>query len=218
MSATAPTTTKKRKSKKPEAVHTDAPGEMPADLKDAGWVLKEHVDEAGSFKCANPKLKLSTNPAPTAQLAIEAARRIQDMDKSGKGNGSAQAEESESAVAPTPVSRKFTRPLDVKLMDGELLAKLDELAAKLVKKEEVEDELKNVSAGYKGQIKTLRQEIHDITKAVTTKTEEREVECEERMNFTASTVEVVRLDTLEVVESRAMTLRERQRDMFATSL
>jgi ribosome modulation factor len=121
----------------------------------------------------------------------------------------------EIAYAPT---RRFTRELECELSDSDLLAKLTELTTKLTQKDAVEQELKEVSAGYKGRIKTLDREVHQLTRVVTKRCEEREVECEERFNYAARQAQIVRLDTFDVVESRAMTQRETQQYLFAPSI
>jgi hypothetical protein len=123
------------------------------------------------------------------------------------------SEEENQAIVATPAKATQPRDLECELSDSDLLTKLDELTTKLTEKDAVEQELKEVSAGYKGRIKTLDREIHSLTRTITSKRELREVECRERFNFDAKKVEVIRVDTFEVVETRTMTVRELQQTL-----
>lgn len=107
-----------------------------------------------------------------------------------------------------------TRTLPVRLTDGELLAKSKELAAKITELDEVEDRKKSAVAQCKVKSDELDLDIHKIARILRTGREDREVEVSEIRNDPARTIEVVRLDTGEIVESRPMTIHELQKPLF----
>ncbi len=56
----------------------------------------------------------------------------------------------------------------------------------------------------------LEKEVGDLYKVLDTEAEERDVECEERMDFQAKRVLIVCLDSEEELSSRDMTAQETQ--------
>lgn len=202
-----------KEAKEPPALPEGA-GEVPAGLTEAGWELKEHVDEAGSFRMVNKRLKLGTNPAPTAQLAIAAARVIQAREDKHRpkawGNGS---EEQEGDVRRGAQSRTFTQTLKVKLSPDGLQAKCAEFDAVCAELEEMEAGFKRIHDRHKEDVKQKQSEVDALQRVVRKQYVETEVECEERMDYGAKQVRVVRLDTLEVVNERDMTAGELQQPL-----
>lgn len=181
----------------------DPPGEVPTDLRDAGWELKEHVNGAGEFQLHNKRLKLLTSPYATPALAFEAARTQQRKGKTAEKKG-------EAGGGKVTVSRSFRQPLKTRLTGDELLARLGDWRTKRAKKEEIEAEARQVADGYKGQAGKLDAEVKAIEKALVTQAEEREVECQERMDYEAKRVYVVRLDTGEEVEGQARPMTQKE--------
>lgn len=107
-----------------------------------------------------------------------------------------------------------TRKLPVRLTDTELLAKSKELAARITELEDVEATKKSAVAQCKLKSDDLEAEIHDLAKILRTGREDREVEVKELRNDQARTIEVIRIDTGEIVESRPMTIHELQKPLF----
>ena len=108
-------------------------------------------------------------------------------------------------------NRQFARMLAVKLSEKELLARGAELAETDREILKLKEEKRATSAEYRVRLKPLEQLSDSLSKTIhVTKTEDRSVRCEERANFKQGKVEVVRLDTKEVIETRALTAAERQ--------
>lgn len=107
-----------------------------------------------------------------------------------------------------------TRSLPVRLTDTELLIKAKELSAKVAELDAVEATKKSVAAECKVKYDTLNSDIHHLAKILRTGREDREIEVQEIRNDPARTIEVVRIDTGEVVESRPMTINELQKPLF----
>ena len=193
-------------------------GEVPADLRDAGWELKEHVDEAGSFQMKNRRLKLATSPAATPQLAFQAARALQqreDRHKAKRQGGVGTDGETEADPRRGAVSRTFTQTLKVKLSPDGLQGKCAEFDALCSELEQMELEHKKVNDRFKEDLKAKDAEKLALERIVRKQYVETEVECEERMDYDAKTVKVVRLDTNEVTEERDMRPEELQQRLIS---
>lgn len=135
--------------------------------------------------------------------------------RAGEGDGQ-QARGLEPSDGST---RRFARPCMVKLTDAEIRRRLDQRRELREKKETAERELKEVSDEYKSNIGKLSAEMLALDRVLDAQAEERDVECEERFNYDNHMVEIVRLDTNEVVPeySRAMTERERQPSLLGVA-
>jgi septation ring formation regulator EzrA len=107
-----------------------------------------------------------------------------------------------------------TRYLPVKLTDEELLAKGNELARKLHEVTVEEEAQKQAKSAMKSRLEGLTNELHAIGSVVHTKTETRKVEVFARHDAERHVVETVRSDTGEVVETRLMTMEERNLKLF----
>lgn len=104
----------------------------------------------------------------------------------------------------------FVEKLGCELTREEQLGKGSEMAELIKQHGEVETEAKSVADGFKRQIKDLDRKITDRAEEVRTGVERRLVPCTERGRWRDNLVDVVRLDTGEVVRSRPMTESERQ--------
>lgn len=115
------------------------------------------------------------------------------------------------APAPAPAEHKrFQRQLKVKVPDSRVLVLSRELAQCLTRIDEIETERDEVVAGYKDQLKAQKERVAEIREQVRTGTVEEPVECEEIKDYGGKSAKIVRLDTLEVVEVRALTEGELQ--------
>lgn len=108
------------------------------------------------------------------------------------------------------VLRTSDRQLPCQLSQTELLAKGDEVSktdAKLselrVKKKTTTDELTSEIKGLEGAMKQMHQQIR-------TRSETREVRCEDIADFKNGIVRTIRTDTGKIVETRALLSHERQ--------
>lgn len=107
----------------------------------------------------------------------------------------------------------FTRDLKVVLTAAEVAERADRAARLLEDRDRAEAELKAHATSVKSRIATMEAEMRELSAEVRTKYTYREVECERRFLFTTGCVQEVRLDTEEVISERAMTEKEKQRDL-----
>lgn len=193
-----------------------AAGEMPEDLKAAGWALKEHEGDGGQFKCKNARLKLATTAYNTPFEAFEAARRLQAKEDGHAPVKPPAGPDDEGRPAPAgAVSRRFTMRLKVQLKAEGLQAKCIELDAACAEKEQMEASFERVKDKFKEDLKEKQAEVDALLHVVRHQHVETEVECEERMVYDEKRVVVVRLDTDTEVESRDMTPQELQQKLIA---
>lgn len=106
--------------------------------------------------------------------------------------------------------RKFKRPLAVEMTDEEKCKKGHK--AGMLKKAiaKVKAEMKLATTDHKERLKEHQANLDGILDDLETGTEMRSVECFERQDFAKKKSETVRVDTNEVIESRAMTAFELQ--------
>jgi hypothetical protein len=107
-----------------------------------------------------------------------------------------------------------TRMLPVRLNEEELLTKASLLSTKVHELAIEEDDQKDAKAAMKKRLDDLNREITDVARIVREKVEPRPVEVHESKNYARRIVEIVRVDTGEVVDSRPMTEQERNVDLF----
>lgn len=111
---------------------------------------------------------------------------------------------------------RLERTLPCKL-DAEQSHKAAQAAAgKLLERERLEAELKSVTAELRAKIRDTQKEFLRLVVASAQAVEERPVECEQKTNYKLGTVEVVRLDTGEIVEARELKPEEKQLELGAT--
>lgn len=113
--------------------------------------------------------------------------------------------------------KPFHMDLPVKLERHEVEAKAQELATFVVEHDETEQHRKDVAKELKTKIEKINSDLRDAARCVSTHRQKRPVECEERYNIDHKTVETMRMDTMEVVSTRAMSSGEiadaRQRNL-----
>jgi hypothetical protein len=88
-------------------------------------------------------------------------------------------------------------------------------AEKLLERERLEAKLRAVTAELRARIKESQKELYRLLLQSAQQKAERPVECEQRINYRLGTCEIVRLDTGEIVEARALTPDERQLELGA---
>lgn len=89
--------------------------------------------------------------------------------------------------------------------------------AKLLERERLEAELKNLTREMRARIAEAQKEFYRLVAASASETEERPVPCEQRFDYRLGVVEVKRLDTGELIEARALLPSERQLELGATA-
>lgn len=102
------------------------------------------------------------------------------------------------------------RQLPVKLTEEERLARATKAGELSKKYRETESQKKATTSALGAQLKELRAEMEISLDASRTGIETQLVQVEKRRNEQRCTIELVRLDTKEVVETRSMTVEERQ--------
>jgi hypothetical protein len=106
--------------------------------------------------------------------------------------------------------RREDRELPVKLSDEAMQARRLALSSLAEQRMRLEDELKEVSAPLREDIKLNKQEQKKLAKIIAEGSEPAMVQCEVEQVFAQNAVVVRRLDTHEIVETRSMSGSERQ--------
>lgn len=109
------------------------------------------------------------------------------------------------------ILRRFNRDLPVTLNEHELQAYGKMLAEKVREEELADERRKQVAAQHATQIKGIRVEVKRIAEARAKGEELRPVPCGERLR--GNVIEIVRLDRMEVVETRPAEMRDLQTSM-----
>ncbi len=107
-----------------------------------------------------------------------------------------------------PLRKPFHMDLDVDLTTVEIAAKSKELAGLVARYDDEDAHRKDVARTLKTKLDTTGADLRKAARCVSTGKEQRPVECEESYNVALKTVEVIRVDTGEVVSSRAMAAGE----------
>lgn len=104
--------------------------------------------------------------------------------------------------------KTFTRELEVELTEEELQLYGKLLAEKVNEEKAVDDKRKEIASKYTAQLKAIRNEQTRLATARSKGRELRLVECIERWH--AGVIQIVRLDTDEVVDTRPATYNDQQ--------
>ena len=118
---------------------------------------------------------------------------------------------------PAPSAKKpgrWTESFPIKLSHEELAKKGNVAAALDAEIESLEADKKSAVGSFKGRIDAKKSELRDTMRAIRTGEEWRPVDVVEEFDFRTNTCRVVRSDTGATVRTRALTLEERQADLF----
>lgn len=113
--------------------------------------------------------------------------------------------------------RTETRKLPVPVPDHELLAAGHELGQLLVDKAAIEEQARGVAATYRERVKELDKRITQLQGTVATGTRHENVDCNVFGSWDSNAIRVVRSDTDEVIDERALEPDER-RELEQTSI
>lgn len=111
-------------------------------------------------------------------------------------------------------TRTRVQPLPCKLDDNEVRLRGIELAEAAKRHIDLQDEKKESAKNFKAQIDATNRDIARLKDSVRHAVEVRDIECELQYDFYMGKVTVVRKDSGEVIEVRAMTPTEAQGDLF----
>lgn len=106
------------------------------------------------------------------------------------------------------------RKLPVKLTEDERRTKTDQLVAKIQVRDGLEEDAKGAAADFKSRIKSCDTEIDQLSREIREWKETRDVECFEAVRHDRGVMELIRRDTLDVVEHRPLTRDELQTNLF----
>lgn len=106
--------------------------------------------------------------------------------------------------------KKLTRNLRWILTRDEVHAYGQELARANASKDEAEERKKEVDAQLKAEIESHSTRALNLARKINNGYEYRDVECRLDFDYKKNSVAIVRLDTMETIETRAMTDDERQ--------
>lgn len=107
-----------------------------------------------------------------------------------------------------------TRELTCDLSDEDVIERAKALAHALSEVNVLEVQRRASAKHFGEDIKALEREVEKLAVSIRTRQELREVECLEKREFRTNEVVVVRTDTGDVIDSRAMTIEERQECLF----
>lgn len=107
-----------------------------------------------------------------------------------------------------------TEALPVKLTDEEVLHHTRELIDALNTEDDLADKLASFKEDHKEHVTLAEAETKRLRRVVSTRTEYREVETIESHDYKRGVVELVRVDTQDIIRTRAMTESERQSPLF----
>jgi hypothetical protein len=107
----------------------------------------------------------------------------------------------------------FLKEVEQELTESEIVVKAKCLADQLKKLADSEQDAKDAAERFKNDQKMLKAQIARSRDIIATGKEERPVHCQHIRNDTRSTIETMRIDTGEILETRPMTADERQTTM-----
>lgn len=111
--------------------------------------------------------------------------------------------------------KRFTQVLPVKLTQNELVARGRALTERLAALDEKRAEAADSAKRFKDQITVIDDHCRTLRRTIESESEDRDVECEERIDRVRRIATVVRLDTGEVVSERKLELDDVQAGLFA---
>ena len=105
------------------------------------------------------------------------------------------------------------RVLPFKLATNDVVAAVKALSQSMKEQQALEQQMKDVTAHYREKLRAKKTEGEVLISRVRDEVEYRQVECEQRLDWSRGKVTVVRVDTGEVLEENDMTADERQVEM-----
>jgi hypothetical protein len=106
------------------------------------------------------------------------------------------------------------RTLKCQLTKAERETKKEELARLLDERDALQSSFDLLKSKHKASVAEFDSAIKTMRDSVRTNSEDRPIECEERHDERRGQIDIVRTDTLETIESRPMTVEERQGTLF----
>lgn len=107
-----------------------------------------------------------------------------------------------------------TRTLAVKLTETELDERRDKLAEMVREYTQAEQAKKDAATHHKGIVDGIEEQMSHTAREIREKAQWIPVECRKEIDQEAGVEELIRLDTMEVVETRKLSPHERQAKLF----
>lgn len=167
--------------------------------------------------CLEPLTARKELPDPIQCSECEGA--IPMAKKKKKDFSEAVAASAEADAAPkgprVPVIiKKYREKLPVRIDDAAVAVKAQELAKLIHEERALLDEKREANATYREKLNFFKERNEQLATSIDMHTEAREVAVVDRLIVETSTVEIVRQDTGEVVNRRAATAAELQKEMY----
>lgn len=129
-----------------------------------------------------------------------------------KKNGTTETPKTDAAHAPS-IRHRFIQKLACRIDEPALVTMAEGMAQLFEDLDAAEADRAEAMREHKATITGIKEKMKSLAKGVRSHTEMRDVECIERLTATQS-IEVVRLDTGEVIEERAADAMDLQDDLF----
>lgn len=129
-------------------------------------------------------------------------------------NNQHETDQDEIAKPREALPKTIYRNCLVNLKDDEIRARTDSMMEAMNESDNAERTFASVKDEHKSKIKTIQATIQRLRNAITSRIEWRDVECSEVFDYQKNLVHVFRNDTNQKVESRSMTDKERQQNLF----
>lgn len=109
--------------------------------------------------------------------------------------------------------KRVTKEIAVQLTEVERRKAGEEIASLVLLSQQIDDERRAAAKASGEKLKEISTRIRKRARAIRDGSELRMVDCIEREVFETNTVDTIRVDTGETVESRAMSTEERQESL-----
>jgi S-DNA-T family DNA segregation ATPase FtsK/SpoIIIE len=185
-------------------VQSAEPTVLPEQAEGAGEGPQEYQPEDG-LDDGSPTVSEDGAEHP---VASQETLPLSDEQPKGEGEGMGEGKPVSPAEPPAEretATRFLTRNLLVQLPDSEISEKALEVFRLEREIEAIKQEAKEEIKPKTDKIGTLKDEIH--------RGRFEDVRCSEVLDFTIGTAIITRLDTMDELERRALTARERQREL-----
>jgi hypothetical protein len=106
----------------------------------------------------------------------------------------------------------LTRKLPCQLTGDEEIQKSQEIARAIEDLSKRRDQKKAAASMYRSQMDEVEAKLAELSHEIATHTTERAVDCMVKPDWRSGKVDLIRVDTGEVVESKVMTSAERQKN------
>ena len=116
-----------------------------------------------------------------------------------------------------PTEKQITKNLKCVLTPDELRVLGQELARANQTRDEIEERKKGIDAQLKADIEEQSARSLSLARKINNGYDYRDVPCVQRSSLETNTVTTIRLDTLVVIDTRAMTQEERQTSLLPLS-